>query len=172
MTQRKSRRLKCRHCGKLVSRKSKNKYFCSVKCMKTAVKENYPSKPPEQEVSIGGKPYAISEDGIRELISAQDVADYEKPVLDEALDSKIVFSVPPEYDSEMPNKGVADEMGVYIDCSPHSSPLPENWKNMTQEEQLTWITDHSGPSPWQGDPPEGTLAFKLKYGEWWEKDLE
>jgi hypothetical protein len=28
------------------------------------------------------------------------------------------------------------------------------------------------PSPWQGDTPEGTLAHKLKYGEWYKDGHE
>lgn len=188
--QRKSRRLKCRHCGKLVSRKSKNKYFCSVKCMKTAVKENYPSKPPEQEVSIGGKPYAISEDGIRELISAQDVADYEKSVLDDAIkipyDRELTGDAQDDMMKDLVDFGrcasettpegirridpVSDEMAVLLHNAGHpDSPIVT--EDLTLEEFRKKYPDVVG-SEWQGDPPEGTLAFKLKYGEWWKKDLK
>lgn len=223
--------------------------------MKAAVKEN---NLPENKERIEAE-----RDGLR----FAKVAKKDRPLLpDEALDSKITFSPAPEYDSEKLNLVVLDEVGMYIDCSPDSLPLPANWKDMTQEQQIEWevqyrdqnpfhdavaipydrgltgdakhdmmqdlvdfgrcasITDEDGtrrldpmsdevlttmanaaakgsshteiydpeevkriweeakadarvqeptePSPWQGDAPEGTVAHKLKYGEFYKKDIQ
>jgi endogenous inhibitor of DNA gyrase (YacG/DUF329 family) len=172
----KERRLKCRTCGKLVHRNSKSRYFCSVKCAEAAVKQNNkPENKKRIEAEREGKPLRFAK-AVRK----------ERPFLpDDVLSDPV--QIP--YDRQLTGDPQHDMIADLIDfgrCA--SETTPEGIRRIDPLSVEEEIVRHNAenpdcplefiseplptPSPWQGDAPEGTLAHKLKYGEWYKDGHE
>jgi hypothetical protein len=121
-----------------------------------------------ENVVIGGVPYRLDENGIRQLhpLTEEDLVAYhnaihpESPIVAENLTLE-------EFRKKYPNVNLplAD---AEID---RIARLAKGMELDPDKTVMENFRDLAG-SPWQGDAPEGTLAHKLKYGEWYKDGHE
>lgn len=186
------RRKKCRQCGKLVHRNSKNEYYCSEKCVRAAVKANNlpgnkeriekerkgPNKPPTSKNPI------ILADAVAIPFETQELPlnPTEEQTRAKMMEDLINCG---RCVSEVTAEGIrridphSDEVLVAMANAASGGNTQTELYN-SEEAKRIWdeakadgrVMEYPAePSPWQGAPPENTMAFYLKYGVWFKKDL-
>lgn len=188
-------------CGKTISKKARNQKYCSPEHMQQALAaKKTTASPLQSEKSGAGGELRFAKLKTATEVIAPDRWERPSD-LPEELKMQIDFQAPgPEaYDADKLDQFRADEAGSYLEVPVQIGGIPYGISdegirqlnpitredmdafNQLREQQDREFREALGkeemnqadapPSPWQGDAPEGTLAFKLKYGVWYKKDL-